>query len=271
MSPQELCAIAGLVLLAACAAFFARAQLIKTELVGRCALGLTLVSVMLFAAGFLARWHHYRSTMAVSWAESFPVVTLFETVVFSVMLTAAAILWMPQLRRRPLFCSFLCLLGAASVLGLVLFSSQTQPSLFLPSLKSYWLAAHVALSFLAYVMFGIAAAAGLLVFLKKDAGEYALLTKNLLFSGTVVYTIGAIIFGAFWAQEAWGRFWAWDPKETCAFITWTVYAAALHMIATGKLSDKGTALYAVAGFLTVLFSYFVVNWLFVGLHSYITG
>lgn len=269
MSSQDLFAIGSLFLLFASVAFFTGGVFFNTRLYRQLACGLTFLSVLIFMTAFLGRWSFYVKEMGADWLESFPVVTIFETVSFSVLLSGVAILSITQLRSRAMFCSALSLIGSVSVLALFLYSSHVQPSLFLPSLKSYWLAAHVSLSFLAYVLFGISALAGVFVLFSVDCREYSRQIRNLLFSGTVIYTIGAIIFGAFWAQDAWGRFWAWDPKETCAFITWIFYALAVHLTARGRLSDKGTAWCAIICFLTVLFSYFIVNWLFVGLHSYV--
>jgi cytochrome c-type biogenesis protein CcsB len=78
----------------------------------------------------------------------------------------------------------------------------------------------------------------------------------------------AVIAGAIWAENAWGRYWGWDPKETWAFITWVVYAAYLHARATAGWKGRKAAYIALAGFSTFLFNYFVINLLVTGLHSY---
>jgi cytochrome c-type biogenesis protein CcsB len=77
-----------------------------------------------------------------------------------------------------------------------------------------------------------------------------------------------VIFGAIWAEEAWGRYWGWDPKETWSFIVWVVYAAYLHARATQGWKGKAAAWIALAAFGCVLFNYFVVNTVLTGLHSY---
>lgn len=77
-----------------------------------------------------------------------------------------------------------------------------------------------------------------------------------------------IALGAYWANLAWGRYWAWDPKETSALVTWLIYAGYLHMRGLRGWSDTRSAVLLVVGFLAVLFTYFAVNFWVQGLHSY---
>ena len=77
-----------------------------------------------------------------------------------------------------------------------------------------------------------------------------------------------IIAGAIWAENAWGRYWGWDPKETWAFITWVVYAGYLHARATAGWKGRKAAYLALVGFACFLFNYFGVNIFVAGLHSY---
>nr|YP_010846094.1 cytochrome c biogenesis protein [Cymbidium finlaysonianum]WEV84908.1 cytochrome c biogenesis protein [Cymbidium finlaysonianum] len=87
--------------------------------------------------------------------------------------------------------------------------------------------------------------------------------------GFTFLTIG-ILSGAVWANEAWGSYWNWDPKETWAFITWTVFAIYLHTKKNSKLQDQDTnsAFVASIGFLLIWICYFGINILGIGLHSY---
>jgi cytochrome c-type biogenesis protein CcsB len=78
----------------------------------------------------------------------------------------------------------------------------------------------------------------------------------------------AVIAGAIWAQNAWGRYWGWDPKETWSFITWVVYAGYLHARATAGWKGRKAAMIALVGFGSLLVTYYVVNLWIVGLHSY---
>ncbi len=82
-----------------------------------------------------------------------------------------------------------------------------------------------------------------------------------------VYTF-AVIAGAMWAEVAWGRYWGWDPKETCAFITWVIYASYLHARSTAGWRGQRAAIISVVGFVSVLFNLFFVNMVVSGLHSY---
>jgi cytochrome c-type biogenesis protein CcsB len=78
----------------------------------------------------------------------------------------------------------------------------------------------------------------------------------------------AVIAGAIWAQEAWGRYWGWDPKETWSFITWTIFAGYLHARATSGWKGRRAAVIAIVGFVSLLITYYAVNLWIVGLHSY---
>jgi len=85
--------------------------------------------------------------------------------------------------------------------------------------------------------------------------------------GFVLLTLG-LISGAVWANEAWGTWWSWDPKETWAFISWLFYAAYLHMRISKGWQGRRPALLATTGFFVVLVCYLGVNFLGIGLHSY---
>ena len=82
-----------------------------------------------------------------------------------------------------------------------------------------------------------------------------------------VYTF-AVIAGAMWAEVAWGRYWGWDPKETCAFVSWVIYAAYLHARSTAGWRGRRAAWISVVGFASILFNLFFVNMVVSGLHSY---
>ncbi|MBP1988931.1 cytochrome c biogenesis protein CcsA [Paenibacillus eucommiae] len=86
--------------------------------------------------------------------------------------------------------------------------------------------------------------------------------------GYPVFTLGALIFAMIWAQEAWGRFWGWDPKEVWALITWLFYAVFLHLRLSKGWQGKKSAWLAVIGFLVVMFTLVGVNLIISGLHSY---
>jgi len=78
----------------------------------------------------------------------------------------------------------------------------------------------------------------------------------------------SVLAGAVWAQEAWGRYWGWDPKETGSFFTWLLYAAYLHARSTRGWRGRGAAWIGVAAFVALMITYYAVNLFVVGLHSY---
>jgi cytochrome c-type biogenesis protein CcsB len=82
-----------------------------------------------------------------------------------------------------------------------------------------------------------------------------------------VWTL-AVVFGAIWAEQAWGRYWGWDPKEVWSFVTWVVFAGYLHARATVGWRGKRAAVIAVVGFAALVFNLIVVNTVIAGLHSY---
>jgi cytochrome c-type biogenesis protein CcsB len=86
--------------------------------------------------------------------------------------------------------------------------------------------------------------------------------------GFPVFTLGALIFAMIWAQEAWSRFWGWDPKEVWALITWLFYAAFLHLRLSKGWHGEKSAWLAVIGFVIIMFNLVAVNLVIAGLHSY---
>ncbi|KEQ26133.1 cytochrome c biogenesis protein CcsA [Paenibacillus tyrfis] len=86
--------------------------------------------------------------------------------------------------------------------------------------------------------------------------------------GYPIFTLGALIFAMIWANEAWGRFWGWDPKEVWALIVWLFYAVYLHLRLSRGWQGKKSAWLSVIGFLVVMFTLIGVNLVIAGLHSY---
>jgi len=111
--------------------------------------------------------------------------------------------------------------------------------------------------------------------LKNVVGSFSISAENLeeityksIATGFPVFTLGGLIFGAIWADQAWGTYWSWDPKETWSFITWLVYAFFLHSRLLRGWKGKKVAIVAVVGFIIVIFTYIGVNLILSGLHSY---
>jgi ABC-type transport system involved in cytochrome c biogenesis permease subunit len=140
-----------------------------------------------------------------------------------------------------------------------------------PALRSFWLLFHVSLAFVGEAFFIVSFAASVAFLLAKDSGKTAdfdRITYTSIAVGYPVFTVGAIIFGAIWAQKAWGRWWGWDPKETWALITWLVYTFYLHIRLIAKKTGPVASWIAVVGFLCTVFTFFGVNYVLPGLHSY---
>ncbi|MEW6714893.1 MAG: c-type cytochrome biogenesis protein CcsB [Nitrospirota bacterium] len=94
------------------------------------------------------------------------------------------------------------------------------------------------------------------------------LTYKSIAIGFPIFTLGGLIFGAIWADQAWGKYWTWDPKETWSLITWFFYAFFLHSRLMRGWKGKKVAVVAVLGFVAVVFTYLGVNLLLSGLHAY---
>ncbi len=141
----------------------------------------------------------------------------------------------------------------------------------IPALRSGWLVAHVALSFVgeSFLVCSFFASAAFLA--TRDEARrlrYDRIAYTAIAAGYPIFTVGALVFGAIWAENAWGSWWSWDPKETWALVTWLVYTAYLHLRLIRKRRDSLPSLLAVIGFLCALFTFFGVNYLLSGLHSY---
>jgi cytochrome c-type biogenesis protein CcsB len=153
-----------------------------------------------------------------------------------------------------------------------------------PVLKSYWLMIHVAIITSSYGFLGLAAILGLLnlllyIFRNKGNGKVVTLNINELTHisemtmtiGLFMLTIGTFL-GGVWANESWGRYWGWDPKETWALVSVLVYAVILHLRYIPALSGKFTFnVVSFWGYSAILFTFFGVNFYLVGLHSYAQG
>jgi ABC-type transport system involved in cytochrome c biogenesis permease subunit len=141
----------------------------------------------------------------------------------------------------------------------------------IPALQSYWLVLHVTLSFIGESFFVVSFVAAI-VYLASRNEERAKDADRIMYTtigiGYPIFTAGALIFGAIWAQRAWGRYWGWDPKETWAFVTWLIYTAYLHTRLVRRLRGKISAILAILGFACTVFTFFGVNYLLSGLHSY---
>jgi ABC-type transport system involved in cytochrome c biogenesis permease subunit len=137
----------------------------------------------------------------------------------------------------------------------------------MPALKSPWLTVHVITAALSYAAFTLAAGLAVMQFFPagRAIGDDHL---YLLVGGGFALLSLSIVLGAVWAEQAWGRYWSWDPKETWALVTWIIYALYLHLYRSREWRGHNARLMLIAGFILVLFTFFGVNYLLPGLHSY---
>jgi cytochrome c-type biogenesis protein CcsB len=153
-----------------------------------------------------------------------------------------------------------------------------------PVLKSYWLIIHVAIITSSYGFLGLGAIVSffslilMILRTKKNADglnlkiqEFSYVSESTLIIGLFLLTIGTFL-GGVWANESWGRYWGWDPKETWALVTVIVYSFILHMrFIPGLRGLYAYNLAALVGFGSVLMTYFGVNYYLSGMHSYAAG
>ena len=137
----------------------------------------------------------------------------------------------------------------------------------MPALKSPWLTIHVLTAAVAYACFALAAGLAIVQLAKAETKIKDGIIHRIVAGGFVMLSL-TIVFGAVWAEQAWGSYWSWDPKETWALITWIIYALYLHLHRRLGWKGKTASKMVIAGFVLVLFTFFGVNYLLSGLHSY---
>jgi cytochrome c-type biogenesis protein CcsB len=181
-------------------------------------------------------------------------------------------------------------MAATSIMtGLILFVAHLnwmdpQVTNLVPVLQSYWLAIHVAMITASYGFLGLGALLGMitliLFILKKPHNQDRLnlaikelnaINEMSLIVGLVLLTVGNFL-GGVWANESWGRYWGWDPKETWALVTILVYAVVIHIrFIKGLYTDYAYSVISLLAFTSVLMTYFGVNYYLAGMHSYAKG
>jgi cytochrome c-type biogenesis protein CcsB len=215
---------------------------------------------------------------------------MYEFTVTSV--AVLLVIWVAMLPRRPEWrdLGVLVVLFNLLLLGVAALVLYTESAELVPALKSYWLWIHVSAAIISSAVFTVGSLASVLYLVsdrferrsaaRASGGLRDALGARLPSSDTldrVAYqTIAfafplwffAVVAGAIWAEDAWGRYWGWDPKETWSFVTLVIYAAYLHARSTAGWRGRRAAVIAILGLAAFLFSYFGVNIFFVGLHSY---
>lgn len=261
-------------------------------------LAVYFVATVLFLVDVIAR--HGRTALAARWtlatgftlhcatlasrylaSGNVPANGLFESLSFFAWALVGTFLLFDLRFRLAVLGAFFCPL--ALVLMLI---GSTVPQAVQeanPILQSPWFPIHVSLAFLGDAVFAVAFVAGIMYLLQErmlkskrfSALYYKLPALNTLDSinyrcltfGFPLLTMG-IISGAVWANSAWGGYWRWDPKETWSLITWFWYAALLHGRLNVGWRGRRAAIFAIIGFLALLFTFLGVNLLLSGAHSF---
>ena len=146
----------------------------------------------------------------------------------------------------------------------------------MPALRSTWFGLHIGSAIFSYAAFAIAGALGVwyLVQERRGADTSSIAMRQVDYMGYRMVCLGfllltvVILSGAIWAEQAWSRWWSWDPKETWALITWIIYAVYLHQRLRMNWQGRRMALMAIVALVCVLFTFAGVNLLLPGLHSY---
>ena len=218
-----------------------------------------LWAALLFqAAGYALRWYI---------GGRIPLGNGYETMQF---LALATLLLSGLFRRRfPFTLPFGFLLSGFALLVSWLGQMNPQITPLMPVLVSPWLSSHVSLIMMSYALFAFMMLNGVLALcLRREALRLMLLSRLMLYPAA--FFLGAGIFlGAIWANVSWGHYWAWDPKEVWALVTFMVYGVAFHARSLRCFRRPVFLhIYMIAAFLTVLMTYFGVNYVLGGMHSY---
>ncbi len=235
--------------------------------------GLLLAGFVFHTLGLGLRWYisghspmsnGYESMIFISW------VTLLAGFIFS--------------RKSPFALSATAVLGSMTLMVAHLSFMDPEITNLVPVLKSYWLTLHVSVITGSYGFLGLGAILGLITMIllslsnnqnreriSNTIDELTVINYKTLTLGLYFLTIGTFL-GAVWANESWGRYWGWDPKETWSLITVILYSLVIHSRNIPAMKDIFTFnLLSLFAFSSVLMTYFGVNYYLSGLHSYAAG
>ncbi|WP_431123819.1 cytochrome c biogenesis protein CcsA [Flagellimonas flava] len=235
--------------------------------------GVIIILFIWHTAGLILRW--YISGHA-PWSDAYE----------SMLFVAWATMGMGMLFVRK---SILTLSAAAFVCAMLLFFAHQNwidPTIgnLVPVLDSYWLMIHTSVIVGSYgpltvgMILGVVCMILIILTTKKNKQRMELNLKELTLINEIVLTVGLVMLtignflGGQWANESWGRYWGWDPKETWALVSIMVYAFVLHMRLVPGLRGRWTFNFAsIIAFASIMMTYFGVNFYLVGLHSYASG
>lgn len=211
-----------------------------------------------------------------------PWANMYEFTLMAVFIASAVFLGIQRKRDVRYLGTFIGLF-AVLALFLALAALYIDPDPVQPALQSYWLVIHVSVATASMGVLAVAALTSTLQLVKDRAigrgtvgrvlgslpsvDDLERLAFRINAVGFVLWTF-TLIAGAIWAEHAWGRFWGWDAKEVWTFVVWVIYAAYLHARSTRGWEGRRAAWFSVAGFISILVNYYVVNLFFSSLHSY---
>jgi ABC-type transport system involved in cytochrome c biogenesis permease subunit len=236
----------------------------------RIGVALTVIGILLTAGGIAVR----------SVIAGFgPVTNLYGTFTWVALVSSALGLVLARLTGKGVYAVVAGIAAGLCVLvGHVIPPDYRQIEQLQPVLRSqYWLVVHVMTEVASYAAFLVAWLLGNIVLwdawrrrAKVAAGDAQAIYRALQV-GVVLVAAGTLL-GAVWADKAWGRFWGWDPKEVWALVTFLTYLVPLHLRYAGAVGPTGLAAWSVLGFLSVVMSWWGVNFFIgAGLHAYATG
>jgi cytochrome c-type biogenesis protein CcsB len=262
---------------AAASVFYIGSFSFKKEIFSKIGFAILTIGFLSNTAGIILRWIE---SYQMGYGHA-PFSNMYESLVFFAWTVSALYIFVELKYKERIIGAFatpLIFLAIAYASLAPNISSKISP--LIPALKSNWLIVHVITCFIGYAGFTIAFGLSTIYFIKpKNSIEGSFLSKlpsweiideltyQMIVFGFLFLTIG-IITGAVWANSAWGKYWTWDPKETWSLITWFVYAIFLHLRLMSGWHGRKLAWVSVTGFIAVLFTYFGVNYLLSGLHSY---
>jgi len=230
---------------------------------------LGMISTAVLGLGLLA----HTIAISVRWhmATHPPLSSLYESMILFAWLIVVVYSVVEVIHQLSLMRPFVVLVAILVLIYSYRLNSSIRP--LMPALQSHWLGIHVVTNLLGYAFFvvsfifdigylvirrGRASGSSDLV-LKLDASSYRIISLGIFFLAL------GIITGSVWAEQAWGSYWSWDPKETWALVTCLIYAVYLHLRVMPGWRGRRRAWLAVAGFLSVIFTYIGVS-LLPGLH-----
>ena len=248
--------------------FYIIYAVLKKNLMGNIATCLLGIGLVIQTVALILRTHE---------AGHFPFMTIYETLIlWSWLISLVYLILQFKFKIK----SFGALISPLTFLPIAVASvlppEYQKSSLLVPALQSHWLEFHIATRFISYACFTISFIVGIAYLIKrKNNPEDSLPKDKLDIIGYKTIGIGfpfltlGIISGAIWANAVWGSYWSWDHKETWTLITWFIYAIYLHLRIFVKWKGRSSAITSIIGFVAVIFTFIVANFLLPGLHSYL--